>query len=213
VLDADGICVAQQRVGAGALVIDGALRDRFKFNDLVSPGTQARMVPLGEPVIERTVNLTSTGNLSAVTFTVAGYNARGTAVTEDIAGPNNNTVYTTAFYAIVTSVSTSATIGTDVTLGSGTTGYSAWYPLDIAKESFNVSLQVDVTAAITYSVQHTLSDIQNDTTPAVLTNSDLSADTTDADGNYILPVRAVRLYVSASDATGTLDFFILQAGV
>ena len=39
-----------------------------------------------------TVTLTSTGNISGVTFTVTGTDASGSAATEDITGPNNNTV-------------------------------------------------------------------------------------------------------------------------
>ena len=42
--------------------------------------------------MDTTVTLTSTGNISGVTFTVTGTDASGSTITEDITGPNNTTV-------------------------------------------------------------------------------------------------------------------------
>jgi len=100
--DADGICLSQTTSGAANLVIAGAL-------------ATAGVATLD---IERCVALTSTANLSAITFTIRGTDRYGNALTATIAGPNNNTVFSTKCFKTVTQVSSSATVGTAVTAGS-----------------------------------------------------------------------------------------------
>src|SRR3569623_1393634 len=57
------------------------------------------------------VSLTSTANLSAISMTQTGTDAEGRAQTEEVTGPNNTTVYGTKYFATLTSVSASATLG------------------------------------------------------------------------------------------------------
>ena len=54
--------------------------------------------------MDTTVTLTSTGNISGVTFTVTGTDASGAAQTEDITGPNNNTVTGSKKFLTVTQI-------------------------------------------------------------------------------------------------------------
>lgn len=69
------------------------------------------------PAAPSTITLTSTGNISAVNFTIRGTDATGAVVTEVIAGPNNNTVYTNNVFASVMSVYCSAAVGTATSVG------------------------------------------------------------------------------------------------
>jgi hypothetical protein len=73
------------------------------------------------------VTLTSGGNISGVTITVTGTDIAGNALTEDITGPNNNTVTGTKFFNTVTSVAGDGSIGTNTSVGvaAGTTGGQA----------------------------------------------------------------------------------------
>ena len=64
------------------------------------------------------VSIKSSSNESGKNFTIVGTTVGGAAVTETIAGPNNNTVYTTNYFARVTSVSTSAS-GGSIEVGYG----------------------------------------------------------------------------------------------
>ena len=64
------------------------------------------------------VSIKSSTNESGKNFTIVGTTVGGVAVTETIAGPNNNTVYTTNYFAKVTSVSTSAA-GGSIEVGYG----------------------------------------------------------------------------------------------
>ena len=56
------------------------------------------------------VSLTSGGNISAVTFTITGTDSKGAAQSEELTGPNANTVFSTKFYNTVTQIAASAAV-------------------------------------------------------------------------------------------------------
>lgn len=194
--DADGIAQAQTLVGAGSLTLNGAL--------VVSGVAQ-----LG---VQRVVGIASTGNLSAVTFTVYGTDQAGNTISESIAGPNNNTVSTTLNFLTVNQVAASAAVGTNVTVGTTSVGASAAIPLDVYLDPFNASLFLDVTGTVSVTVQYTGDDnVLTSTGPFVwYDHSDLTSQTTDAVGTIISPVTAVRLLTNSG--TGTAELTVLQAG-
>ena len=66
-----------------------------------------------------TISLTSTGNISARTFTVTGTDASGSTITEDITGPNNNTVTGSVFFSTVTQIAVDGAVGTNTSAGNG----------------------------------------------------------------------------------------------
>jgi len=70
------------------------------------------------------LTLTSAANISAVTFTVTGTDIAGNALTEDITGPNSNTVTGTKFFNTVTQIAVDGAVGTNTSVGNaaGTTG-------------------------------------------------------------------------------------------
>lgn len=61
-----------------------------------------------------------------------------------------------------------------------------------------ISYAVAITGGATYTVQHSLDGI------TYFDNADNSAKTTNADGNYVFPVRDVRINVTAGSGTVTL---------
>lgn len=80
------------------------------------------------------VTLTSTGNQSAITFTVRGLDATGTAISENITGPNNTTVISTNVFSQVFSVYTSATMTGTTSVGFGSV-YAPTFPTTITQTS------------------------------------------------------------------------------
>lgn len=106
-LDRDGICQAQQLTGAGRLTINGA------FLNAGGAAIDAGVASWG-----RAVGIFSAGNLSAITFTVRGYDTFDQPQTEDLAGPSNSTVATLKAWGRVTSVSASAAVASDVEVGT-----------------------------------------------------------------------------------------------
>lgn len=89
-------------------------------------------------------------------------------------------------------------------------GPSAWIPLDYKQSPFNVGFGVVVNGTATYSIEHTFDDIFDSTiTPTAFPNSIVVSKTTNADGNYAYPIRAVRLNVT-SYTSGTVTLTLLQ---
>ena len=76
--------------------------------------------------MDTTVTLTSTGNISGVTFTVTGTDASGSTITEDITGPNNTTVTGSTKFSTVTQIAADGAVATNTSAGftatSGTAG-------------------------------------------------------------------------------------------
>ena len=65
------------------------------------------------------VSITGGSNESTKTFTIVGRTVAGATVTETLNGPNNNTVYSTNYFAFVSSVSVSAATAGAITVGYG----------------------------------------------------------------------------------------------
>lgn len=194
--DADGIAQLQQAVGAGDLTLNGAL---------VTSG----VAQLGA---QRVVGIASTGNLSAVNFTVYGTNQAGSAISQTIAGPNNNTVSTTLDFLTVTRVAVSAAVGTDVTVGTTGVGGSPAIPLDQYISPFNVSVGCTVSGTVNYTAQYTFDDVFASVGPFTWTDfGDLTSKTATDDGTFISPVVAVRLLTNSG--TGTVVMRVIQAGL
>lgn len=89
------------------------------------------------------------------------------------------------------------------------TGTTAWIPLDYKQNPFNIGLGIVVNGTITYDIEHTFDDIFDAAvTPVAFKHSSLVAQTTNKDGNYAFPIRAVR--VNNTAGTGTTTLTILQ---
>ena len=89
------------------------------------------------------------------------------------------------------------------------TGTTAWIPLDYKQNPFNIGLGIVVNGTITYDIEHTFDNVfAQDTTPTAFKHSSLTAQTTNKDGNYAFPIRAIRINNTAG--TGTTTLTILQ---
>lgn len=203
--DADGICLAQTTAGAGALIINGALLDL--------PATMQASTRVVLPGVQRTVSITSAADLSGVDFTITGTDLRGATVTETLAGPDTSptVVYTTAEFHTITNVTVDDAVGTNVTVGTGTTGQTNWMVLDDFISPFNVGLGVTVTGTIDYSLRYTFDDVQTDASPSVFLHPDFDTVTASGSGNIAFPCTAIQLIVNSS-TDGTAAFTVAQAG-
>lgn len=192
----NNIALAQTAAGAGDLTLNGSL---------VAGG-------VAQLDAQRKVGISSTGNLSAVTFTVYGTNQAGVSISEALAGPNNSTVSTTLDFYTVTRVAVSAAVATNVTVGTTTVGASMPIPLDLYLDPFDVSLFVDVTGTVNVTVEYTGdATVLTSTGPFLwFAHADLTSVTADDVGTIISPVTAVRLVTNSG--TGSAVFTVLQAG-
>lgn len=79
------------------------------------------------------------------------------------------------------------------------TGVGTTETIDIIDSNqIAISYQINVTGSITYTIEHSLDGIN------FIENTDNQNKTTNSDGNYVLPVRAVRLRTTAGTGTATL---------
>jgi hypothetical protein len=91
---------------------------------------------------------------------------------------------------------------------------SRWIPLDTNSNPFNVGFGVQKvgTGDITFSVQHTFSEILSDTSVQAFDHSQVSGRTGSIDGNYAFAVNGVRLNVTATSGTATAVLRLIQSG-
>jgi hypothetical protein len=85
------------------------------------------------------VSLTSSGNQSAITFTIRGLDATGAAVTETLTGPNATTVLSANIYSVVTSVYSGAAMTGTTSVGYGSTYSFGVVPSKITQTSGSTS--------------------------------------------------------------------------
>lgn len=89
------------------------------------------------------------------------------------------------------------------------TGSTSWSPLDYAQSPFNIGFGVTVTGTVNYTVEHTFDDVQDSAvTPIAFSHSTAVNQTTNQDGNYAFPIRAVR--VTVNSGSGTAKLTLLQ---
>lgn len=132
---ANGVANAQTLAGAGQLILNGTLA----FNRAVAFPNPSRL------------NLTSTGNLSGVNFTVVGLVAQGPDTTgntggpqtEVIVGPNNSVVVSQNTWLRILSITASAAVGTNVSaFGTPTMGNAGQVSLTSANDQSAVNFTI-----------------------------------------------------------------------
>ncbi|MDD4995780.1 MAG: hypothetical protein PHW53_04955 [Patescibacteria group bacterium] len=191
--DADGICLSQTPLAAGALTIAGAL----------SSGG-AGSIPTAQHV-----TVTCAGSDAARSFVVTGTDDAGNAQTETLAGSATSTTTSAKNFKTVSSVVVDAATAGAVTVGWVATLETPWIPLNRYKTPFSYSYQADIGAA-TYLLEGTLDNVQDSSiTPLAFTL--VASGTVDIAGGLTVPAEAVRLKVTAW-TSGTIVFKIMQAG-
>lgn len=194
---ANNICLAQQPTAAAGFTLNGAL------------------VVGGVAILDtaRRILFTTTENDSAKTFTVHGTNSQGIPITESLAGPNSTTGYTTLDFKTVTSITTNSDVTANLTVGTNGIASSAPLPLDKYARP-QISIQVDVSGTVNYTVQQTDDDIFDPT--ATINWFDCSdpnvvGQTAGAQGFLTNVPSALRLLINSG--TGTAVITIIQPGI
>lgn len=191
------ICAAQMTAGAGNLLINGTL----------AASGVATMAA------QQFIGLTSTADYHLVTFVVTGTDDQGNTISESLVGPNNGTVNTVLSYLTITSIHTSAALGTNLTVDTVQAGGSRPIPLDIYLQNGH-TVSVAVAGTINYTVQVTNDDPYGD--PSQLKNwitdpSIAATQTTSLTGNTAVAYRAVRLLTNSGGGTGKIT--VTQQGL
>lgn len=189
-----------------ALDVDGFL------DDATGTGPFTTMAGAPGDGLAHLVSIISATDLRTWTFTIVGTDANGRSQTEAITGGNANTeVLSTKYYATLTSVTASKTLGA-ATMDVGWTAVSQGpiIPLDRLSPEPAV-VHADIGGTINYTLNWTVSNVFNPAvTPAWIADDTMTGDTAD-EHTVAVPVgaTAVRLNV-ASHSSGTITLSLAQ---
>lgn len=165
------------------------------------------------PGIQRTVTITSTGNISTSTFTITGIDTRGQAVATTLTGPNGATATTTAEFAQVNSITVGTTASSPFTVGTGATGSSIWVQGNLFMAPFAVTVAVNTVTSAPITIQDTPDDANAVVPTNIFAHSTLATVTVSAESNYAFPARYMRgIFTATSTATGASTVTFIQAG-
>lgn len=197
--DADGIALSQTTAGAGNLVLAGAL---------TSGGTYTASDAAHK------IEITSSGNESAKTFTITGTDQNGKAITEVLTGPNIATVTSNKFFRTVTQIAISAATAGNVTAGTADEIATQTLLQSNIVCEFNKSNVVDITGTINHDIEHTYDDLFQavPTDDNIIWFNDASHNNKSADfaSSITTPVSGTRLVVNSYSAGATIRWRNLQ---
>ena len=153
-----------------------------------------------------TIRNDSVTDHSAKTAIVVGTGPNGEPQTKTYNLPGTSATITSADYWLsVSSVTPSATIGTDtMDIGWAADAVSAWYFPKTWPEHFSIGFGCVISGTPTYTVQHSYGD------GAPFNHSVVAAKTANSDGSYSAPIAAIRLLFTAA---GTVTLTAIQGGV
>jgi hypothetical protein len=200
--DADGICLSQTPLAAGALTINGAL---------ASGGVATIASPAK-------ITITTVADESGKTFTVTGTNYSGSVISEVITGPNNTTGTSSLTYKTVTRIVVSAATAGAITVGNAQSGSSPWIALD--PWAFpQVAIQCSVSGTVDYTVQQTLDNPNDPINPVAAADMQwvdhpdvsLVGASTTQQGNYGYAPLFMR--VNLNSGSGSIRMTVVQANV
>lgn len=192
--DADGICLSQTPT-AGALLLNGTTG--------------------GTLDVPRRVLFTFAADETGHSFVITGTstNYKG-VISETVAGTTAGTVQSVLDYLVVTSIVISANATGAMTVGTNGVASSPPLPLDLHGRP-QVSLQVNVTGTVNFTVQQSLDSPYTTALTDVLwvnhPDSNLVAAAADAQGNYAYIPAQTRITINSG--SGSLVYTVIQAGL
>ncbi len=162
------------------------------------------------------ISIYSGGDESDITFTVYGTDRYGNDNSEEITGPDTETVTGSVDWLVIQKISADGAVGNDVEVGSANVVFSQWIPVDRYGGDISVGCTVSSGASFTYALQHTFSDVQaagfQEDDANVFVHATITGETTSQDGSYSTPISAVRAAIT-SFVSGTLTIDVVQSRV
>lgn len=137
-VDDNGICEAQTTTGTTPMLINGAL----------ASGGSVTLTVASQ------LGVYCAADINTIVFTIVGTNPEGVAQTETVTGVNAGTVETTGYFKTITSVTPSATVGTNTIVGTVDEFASKCYAVDIYTPGHTVGGSLTGTA--NYKIQYCL---------------------------------------------------------
>ena len=151
-------------------------------------------------------------NHSAKTATLVGTDADGKALTETINLPNTSaTVESTKYFKTLTSITPSATIGTDtMDIGWVDEVSSQTIPIDW-RSPYAMNISVDVTGTLNFTVQQTFADVLGGVAAVWSDITALASKSADTTSVAAVGATAIRIITSSYSSGAELQMYMKQA--
>lgn len=196
--DANGIALSQTPLAGGPLTMNGAL---------VSGGVAT--LPC-----QQFPTVTCAGNDAARIFTFTGTGQTGQALTATVAGSSGSVTVSSVGFKTITGVSVDAATADAIEIGIDDVGRQYPCVIDTMLNPTDISVSVDVTDTINFTVQHSFND-PTVGTPDTWTwfngPADVTSKTADAWSSYTAPPRSIAILINSVTAPGQLVFRVIQA--
>lgn len=199
-----------------ALIINGSL------SNIALKNGQGYSPIAAFPGIQRSIQISSTGDISTSTFTISGFDLRATGLlSTTVAGPTGLLIptHTTIEFNQVVAISVGTLASTPFTVGVGATGSSNWNTLDKFINPFNVSIAVVTGTSQPVTIQDTPNNPNTTSNPTVFNHATLVAVTVNQESNYGYSVNFARaifvataVAAATSSATTAAQVTFIQAG-
>ena len=186
-----------------------------------APGTQtmtAGMFSTSVLDIQRRVVISSSGDDSAVTFTVKGLNQAGFPIVDSFLGTNAGSSFSNLDFKIVSTILLSAAAAANLTVGTNSTGSTLWNYVNWHVTPTNIECSGVVTStstAVTWRCEYTYDDPNSPPTgktyPQPFIHPVLNGTTVSLDSALNDPVTAIRFTITSG--TGVVRGTVLQAGI
>lgn len=162
----------------------------------------------------RQIILTSTGNISARTFTVYGTDADGNSISESRAGPNSNSVATTKTFKTVTRIAVNGAVGTNTSADYGGTVLTTYKTvvLDLLNR-VPAEISIEVTGTINFTVNETFTNVLNEGTASTVWYSitALASKTANTRSQCSVGATALRIDINTYSDGATLTANIIHS--
>ncbi len=200
-VDPNGVFEDQTGSGAGEMTLDGA---GVVGGEWIATDGLARQL-----------GFESSGDINTVVFTITGFAdvARNFPLSETVTGVNSDTVESAEYFYVVTSITRSATIGTNVEVGAVDEAATKIIPINWRVD--NISLLAEVTGTVNYTLQQTFDNVQTSTaiTWANVDDSNFVSATATATGNLnTIPV-AMRMIINSHSAGAAVKLSISHSDI
>jgi hypothetical protein len=154
--------VTETLTGPNASLI-ASQKQYYSISSIAISGAAANAITVGRAGtatfdVARRVIVTSGGNDTGITFTLAGTDTNGTPITEAVTGASGGAASSVLSYKTLTSVLTSAAAATTVIVGTNGVADSPWVRFDDYAAHAEVAIQATVSGTANYTIQQTLQD-------------------------------------------------------
>jgi hypothetical protein len=196
--------------GTGSATPKAVTTGLFSINGALATKGVATMPATGQFVLITTSDTTHT-------FTITGTNQAG-AIISETTGVASGTIVSKLDYYTVTSVSVNGTLTAAATIGTNGTGSAPWVACDPWANT-QVTIQINVSGTVNYTIQSTLDDPNSPTNPVapsavtwVTTNdTNVVGASSSLQTNYLFAPAYVRCLLNSGSGSCTMT--VAQANV